>query len=122
MISSKTRWEVGKEQMGEKFEPWSICTDDDKVIYVADFSQDMINRLSPEDGSTISSVDLKRHGIVAPFTVKFHDHCLYVEHDKYSHENYAISKSKKNFRRQNVESEEEVMKEVMMLKPPIRLK
>ena len=121
MIGGKTRWEVGKEQMGEKFEPWSICTDDDNVVYVADFSQDMIHRLSPEDGSTISSVDLERHGIIAPFTVKFHDHCLYVEHDKYPHEKYAISKFKKNVRRQ-VELEEEVMKEMIIPKLPIRLK
>ena len=39
MIGCRTRWEVGKEQMGEKFNPWSICTDQNDCAYVADFGQ-----------------------------------------------------------------------------------
>ena len=27
MVRGRTKWEIGKKQMGEKFNPWSICTD-----------------------------------------------------------------------------------------------
>ena len=46
MVGGKTRWEARMEQMGEKFSPWSICTDDDNTVYVADFDQIMIHLLS----------------------------------------------------------------------------
>ena len=56
MVGGKTRWEVGKEQMGEKFKPYSICTDEDNTIYVADFGQNKIHLLSAEDGFRLSDL------------------------------------------------------------------
>ena len=46
MVGSRTRWQVGKELMGEKFKPTSICTDQNNCAYVADFSQHKIQVLS----------------------------------------------------------------------------
>ena len=68
--------------MGEKFEPWSICTDDEKVVYVADYNQDMIHLLSVEDCSAITSID--HCAIISPFTVRFHGLYLHIRvfHDK----------------------------------------
>ena len=94
MIGGKTRWQVGKEQMGEKFFPVSICTDDYNTVYVADFSL-MIHLLSVADGSVIKQINGKNYGIYDIFTVRFHDHHLYVEHVNYElKRKYAISKFK----------------------------
>ena len=98
MDGGKARWEVGKKHMGEKFNPWSICTDgtnDNHIIYVADHNQNLIHLLLPEDGSAIISIDLHRHGILHPFTVRDHDEYLYVEHYKSSGDRNLITKLKK---------------------------
>ena len=98
MIGGKTRWEVGKEQMGEKFNPWSICTDgtsDKQTVYVADHDQNLIHLLSAEDGSAITSIDLRHYGIAHPFTVKVDEEYLYVEHYKNSGDKNFISRFKK---------------------------
>ena len=50
MIGGKTRWEVGQEQMGKKFKPYTICTDQNDCAYVADFGQERIQLLSTTDG------------------------------------------------------------------------
>ena len=84
--------------MGEKFNPWSICTDkanDKNTIYVADHDHNLIHLLSPEDGSVITSIDLHRLGIVHPFTERVKDQYLYVEHYKNSGDENFISKLKK---------------------------
>ena len=95
MVGGKTRWEVGKEQMGEKFLPCSICTDDDNTVYVADYNQNMIHLLSAEDGSVVTSINLRYYRIVNPFAVRFHNQCLYVEHYRNPGNKYAISKFKR---------------------------
>ena len=92
MIGGRTRWEAGKQQMGEKFYPCSICTDDDNTVYVADYSQNMMHLLSADDGSIIRSIFLPHYKIVNPFTVKFHGQYLFVEHYRKPGEVYAISK------------------------------
>ena len=90
MIGGKTRWEVGKEQMGEEFRPYSICTGDDNTIYVADTGLHKIHLLSASDGTVIKQFEPARNmNIIA---VKFHDQHLYVEHDQKP--KYAISKFK----------------------------
>ena len=73
MIGGRTRWEVGKEQMGEKLRPLSICTDDKDTIYVADFSQRKIHLLSASDGSVIKWPYPGNLGVRNIFTVRFHD-------------------------------------------------
>ena len=96
MIGGKTRWEAGKEQMGKKFNPWSICTDKDNTVYVADFDQNMIHLLSAEDGSVITSINAGYYGMWNLVTVRFRDQHLYVEHYRYPANRYAISKFKRD--------------------------
>ena len=95
MISGKSRWEVGKEQMGEKFYPWSICTDEDNTVYVTDFKQNMIHLLYAEDGSVITSIDTRHYGIGNLVAVRFHDQHLYVEDYTHPGYKYVISKFEK---------------------------
>ena len=91
MVGGKTRWEVGKEQMGEKFRPWSICTDENNTAYVADFGQDKIHLLSATDGTLIKLFDCRNYDIYNIFCVRFHDQHLYVEH-KIPNSHYVVSK------------------------------
>ena len=97
MIGGKTRWEAGKEQMGERFEPWCICTDDDNTIYVADFKQQMIHLLSAVDGSVITSIDTRHYGIGNLVAIRIHDQHLYVEHYADFGYKYVISKFKREY-------------------------
>ena len=96
IVGGKTRWEVGKEQMGEEFKPYSICTDDDNTVYVTDFKQQMIHLLSAEDGSFIRSIDTHHYGMWNLVAVRFHHQHLYVEHYTHPGYKYAISKFKRN--------------------------
>ena len=93
MIDGKTRWEVGKQQMGEKFKPWSICTDDDNTVYVADFAQQKIHLLYHSNGTVFRKFDTYNHGMSDIFTVRFHDEYLYVGY-KIPSSKYAVSKIK----------------------------
>ena len=96
MIGGRTRWNVGKEQMGEKFKLWSICTDDDNrsiIIYVADFAQRMIQILSVADGTVINRFNHEIFHTYSLFTVRFYNQHLYVEH-KNAKSSYSISKFK----------------------------
>ena len=95
MIGGKTRWEAGKQQMGENFYPWSICTDDDNTVYVADYSQNRIHLLAAEDGSVVTPINVLHYRIANLFAVRFHDQCLYVEHYRSPGNKYAISKFKR---------------------------
>ena len=95
MVGGKTRWEAGKEQMGERFYPWSICTDENNTVYVADFKQIKIHLLSAEDGSVIRSIDARHYGMWNLIAVRFYDHHLYVEHYTDACK-YVISKFKGN--------------------------
>ena len=80
MENGETRWEVGKEQIGEKFEPWSICTDQNDCVYIADWGQKNIHLLSATDRTLIKSFDVRsNHGINNIVAVRFHDQHLYVE-------------------------------------------
>ena len=96
MIGGRTRWEVGKQQMGEKFFPLSICSDDTNTVYVTDYWENRIHLLSAEDGSTMRSIDARHCGIVNLVAVRIHDQHLYVEHYTDPGYKYAISKFKKD--------------------------
>ena len=95
MVGGKTRWEAGKQELGESFFPWSICTDDDNTIYVADYNQHKVHLLSADDGSFIRSIDVLHYGIVNPVAVRFQDQHLYVEY-KNPGDKYIISKFERN--------------------------
>ena len=95
MEDGKTRWEVGTEQMGEKFEPWSICTDQSNCVYVADCEQDKVHLFSAVDGAVIKTFDVGRYcGIYNIIAVRFYDQHLYVEHKNENKREYVILKFK----------------------------
>ena len=97
MIGGKTRWETGEQQMGEEFEPWSICTDANDTVYVADFIQRKIHLLSASHGTLVKQFDCRNYDIYNIFGVRFHDQHLYVEHViPGSKPKYAISKFKES--------------------------
>ena len=96
MIGGRTRWEVGKQQMGEEFFPWSICTDQTNCAYVADFGQRMVHLLSATDGTIIKCFHLDAYDIKDIFTIRIYDQHLYLEHVivKEKPKKYAITKFK----------------------------
>ena len=80
MVDGTTSWEVGKEHMGEKFKPCSICTEQKDCAYVADYEQHKIHLLSAVDGTVMKQFDVGGYyGILYIFTVRCHDQYLYVE-------------------------------------------
>ena len=92
-----TRWEAGKEEMGEKFEPRTIWTDQNNCAYVADFGQDKVHLFSVTDGMLIKWFDFgSYYGFVNIFTVRFQDQHLYIERkiDREKAQKYAIMKFK----------------------------
>ena len=73
-IGGRTKWKIGKGEMGKKFDPYSICPDQtDTAIYVSDFGKHMLHILSVEDGSVVASVSLVQWGIKPPTCVRAHD-------------------------------------------------
>ena len=97
MIGGRTRWEVGKEQMGEKFKPWSICTDQNNCVYVADNRQTSIHLLSASDGTVIKQYDVGSfYGLKNIFGIRIYDQHLYIQHKIYTKkvQKYAITKFK----------------------------
>ena len=95
MEDGKTRWKAGKEEMGEKFQPWSICIDQNNCAYVADYFQRKIHLLSASDGTVIKRFDLGNYyGMLSIFTVRFHNQHLYVERKIHTEKvkKYAITK------------------------------
>ena len=96
MVGGKTRWEVGKEQMGERFDPYKICTDDDNTVYVADFGSGKIHLLSPSDGTVIKRFDVGGfYGIKKIVAVRFYNQHLYVEHAATNGNVYTIVQFKR---------------------------
>ena len=80
MEDGGTRWEAGKEQMGEEFKPWSICTDQNDCAFVADFDQRKIHLLSASDGTVIERFEIDNlYGFKNIFAVRFHNQHFYVE-------------------------------------------
>ena len=97
MEDGKARWEMGKEQMGDTFQPWGICTDQNDRAYVADFGERKIHLLSASDGTVIKRFDVDSYyGFANIFCVRFHDQHLYVEHKIHEGnvQEYAILKFK----------------------------
>ena len=93
MVGGKTTWQTGPEQMGELCNPWSICSDKDHTVYVADYGQDKLHVLSTEDGSVLSSINLIESNIVTPFFIRVHDETVYIAHRNITDEDrYQVSK------------------------------
>ena len=66
--------------MGRECCPWSICSDNDNRIYVADFVQHKLFMLSSEEGTVIGSLELHQFGITKPYCVRVKDQYIYVAH------------------------------------------
>ena len=97
IIGGKTRWEMGKEQMGEKFFPCSICTDQNDCVYVADYRQRKIHVFSASDATVIKQYDgFGDYGLNNIINIRFYDQHLYVEHKIHTQkvQKYAITKFK----------------------------
>ena len=90
MVGRKVRWQLGMQQMGTSFNPWSICTDG-IIIFVADAGSIKLHLLSVNDGSVVTSINLYRFGIYLPTCVRLQGELLYVGH-KEQKERYCITK------------------------------
>ena len=91
-IGGRTKWKIGKEEMGKKFDPYSICPDETgNVIYVSDFGQHMLHILSADDGSVVTSVSLVQWRIVPPTCVGTHDNDVYIAHRDEKRQKLQIS-------------------------------
>ena len=93
MLGGKVRWCIGTQQMGEGFIPISVCSDTDHNVYVCDWNQYKVDKLSSDDGSVISTVlTAQQHGIIDPYWVRMYNDCLYVCHvDNMEEKKWQIS-------------------------------
>ena len=92
-IGGRTKWKIGKGEMGKKFDPYSICPDQtDNAIYVSDFGKHMLHILSVDDGSVVTSVSLVQWRIVPPTCVRAHDNDVYITHRDDKKQKLQISK------------------------------
>ena len=96
IVGGRIRWKVGKQQMGEKCFPESICTNENNTVYVTDWVCPRIHILSGEDGSAIRSISLKPYGVIHPGCIRVHDQSIYIGHLDESQKKYKISKFRKS--------------------------
>ena len=96
MIGGQVRWQTGVEQMGAKCYPWSICTDGDNIVYVADPLQRKLHLLAIEDGAAIRCISLRQLGVEFPLYVRAHDGYIYIGHEDRNRKKLQISKFAKN--------------------------
>ena len=77
--------------MGEKFHPWSICTDG-STVFVTDVLSAKLHLISVEDGSVNITISLHPSGLDYPTSVRLRGEYLYVGHLKQKMDTYFISK------------------------------
>ena len=95
MLGGNIRWSIGTQQMGERFLPCSVCADSDHNVYVCDWNQLKVDKLSSDDGSVISTVLNAQHEFRQARWVRMYNYCLYVSHFNNLHEvKWQISKYK----------------------------
>ena len=96
MLGGNIRWCIGTKQIGEQFKPTGVCADTDHIVYVVDWNQHKVDKLSSDDGSVISTVlTAQQHGIVHPYWVQMYHECLYVSHlNNLKEKKWQISKYK----------------------------
>ena len=78
LVGGRIRWGSGKEQMGEKWYPYSVSVDTDNMVFVADSWQHNMHLLSADDGVVYMSINLRLYGIVKPSNVRVLDQNIYV--------------------------------------------
>ena len=80
LVGGRTRWESGKELMGEKCLPYGVSVDKQNMVFVADSSQHKIHLLSADDGLIYMSINVRRYGINRPVNVRVLGQYIYVGH------------------------------------------
>ena len=96
IVRGQIRWKVGDQQMGTQgCYPWSICTDENNTVYVADSAKCRIHILSGEDGSVIKSIKLRPYSVWYLSSVRVHDEHIYIGHVDDLKKKYQISKFNK---------------------------
>ena len=91
MSGGEMRWQVDKQQMGETFLPWSICTDE-KTVFIINLFEYKLHLLSVEDGSSVTSISLCPFGIDVPCCICLKEEYLYVGHVNQKGDTYCVSK------------------------------
>ena len=91
MVGGRVRWQVDKQQMGEFFYPWSVCTDG-STVFVTDAVQIQLHLLSVEDGSVLTPINLRPFGIRFPSCVRVQGENVYLGHLDEARDTNCISK------------------------------
>ena len=91
IIGGKVRWQVGIQQMGGSFHPWSICTDG-STVFIVNALPAKLHLLSVEDGSVVMPISLLSFGHIYPGFASLQGENLYVGHMDEKRETYCISK------------------------------
>ena len=92
VVSGRTRWKIGKQQMSVNCCPWSICKGKNKEVYVADWPMLNLHILSREDGSLISTINLKQYGVLNSSCVFVQDEHICLIHTDEMGDKYQKSK------------------------------
>ena len=90
LVGGKIRWHVDQQQMSEKFYPRSICTDGN-TVFITDPGQYLLHLLSVDDGSVITSINLRPFGFSLSSCVRLHGEHLLVGHVNKKGDTYCIS-------------------------------
>ena len=80
IISGKVRWQIGLQQLGNPTYPYSMCTNSDNNVFIADYAGVNLHMCSAEDGSVLTSINLSQFGFLRPFCVRAHKDNVYVGH------------------------------------------
>ena len=86
----KVQWQVDKQQMGGSFLPMSACTAG-STVFVADVSH-KLHLLTVDDGSVLTSINLRPFGLHFPSCVRLQGQQLYIGHENEKGDTYCISK------------------------------
>ena len=90
LVGGKVHWQTDKQQMGALSYPLSICTDG-STVFVSDLYA-QLHLLSVEDGSVLTSINLRPFGLLVPSCVRLQGDHLYIGHKNQKGDTYCISK------------------------------
>ena len=79
IIEGKVRWQIGIQQMGGSFLPWTTCTDG-STVYVVNALPSKLRLLSLEDGSVVRLISLLSFGHIYSGFACLQGAYLYVGH------------------------------------------
>ena len=91
MVGGKLRWQVYQPKMGGPSLPWSICTDG-STVFVLSPVDNKLNLLSIDDGSMITTINLRPFGVRLPSCIRLYREHMCIGHMDEKRETYCISK------------------------------